>query len=150
MTWTHERPTKPGLYWYRRDENSQPGDYEAMRIGLDNRQRNCSVSRPDPEMDLIGTHCGEWYGPVLPLSHHADDWDPANSKPNTRIIVRLRHGGSFYVENIIPDGVAHILSTKLKSLREHGESIPAHLRMKMSDIVQELITFARASSKNEG
>ena len=53
------------------------------------------------------------------------------------------------MENAIPDSVARLLSTKLKSLHEHGESIPAPLRMKMSDMIHGLLTFARASSKSE-
>jgi len=149
MTWTHKRPTKPGLYWYRRDEQSKPEEYEAMKIGCDDRQHDGSISSPDPKILSFSSCGGEWYGPVHPPSHDANAWDSADTKPNARVIVRLRHGGSFYVENVIPESVALLLSTKLKSRREHGESIPAHLRVKLSDVVRELMTFARTSSNSE-
>jgi|ERR1041384_2527284 hypothetical protein len=148
MTWTHDRPTKPGLYWYRPDEHSKPEEYEALKIGYDDRQHELSISPRDAGAAPVDS-CGEWYGPVRPPSHDAGEWDSADSKPNVRIIVRLRHGGSFYVENVIPNGAARLLSTKLKSLREHGDSIPAHLRVKMSDMVHELMTFAKTSSESE-
>jgi hypothetical protein len=149
MTWTHEKPTKPGLYWYRRDEHSNPGDYEALTIGADDQQHEFSSSWDEHESAIIDPCSGEWYGPVRPPLHDAGEWESAESKPNVRIIVRLRHGGSFYVENAIPNEVACTLSTKLKSLREHGESIPAHLRVKMSGMVHELLAFARTSSKSD-
>ena len=149
MTWTHEKPTKPGLYWYRHDPDSQPEDYEALKVAWDDRQSTWSVRSPESDNGFVAEHNGEWYGPFSPPSHFPEEWDPTDTRCNARIIVRLRHGGSFYVEKKIPDEIARLLSRKLKTLREHGDSIPTTLRMKISDVVRELTTFTGLPPKKE-
>lgn len=141
MIWTYERPTEPGLYWYRHDPDAQQDNYEALKVIWDEQHSTWLVRSPESETGLLSKYDGEWYGPISPPAHFPRGWDPTDSKDNARIIVRLRHGGSFYLKKRIPDEIALLLSRKLKALREHGESIPSNLRMKVTDVVRELITF---------
>ena len=55
--------------------------------------------------------------PALATGRFPKGWDPTDIKDNARIIVRLRHGGSFYLKKKIPDEIAMLLSRKLNALR---------------------------------
>jgi hypothetical protein len=149
MTWTHEQPTKRGLYWYRSNPDSPQESYEALKVDWDDRNSTWSVGSTESVTGFVARHDGEWYGPLSPPVHLHKEWDPTDTRCNARIIVRLRHGGSFYVKKNIPDETAQLLSRKLKMLREHGDSIPINLRMKISDVVRELITFTGLPTKQE-
>jgi len=149
MVWTHEKPTKQGLYWYRRDPDAQQDNYEALKVVWDELNSAWTVRSPESDTGLLARYDGEWYGPISPPAHFPRGWDPADSRDNARIIVRLRHGGSFYFKKKLPDEIALLLSRKLKTLREHGDSIPSNLRMKISDIVRELISFTALPPKEQ-
>lgn len=140
MTWTNERPSKPGLYWYRDIHDSQPDNYKPMKIFWNDRVHAWSGQTHDDGTICVELYNGEWYGPVTQPPNLSKPWKVADH--NARIMVRLRHGGSFYIEKTIPDEVAQLLSGKLKVLRENGRTIPASLRTKISDVVNELIKFA--------
>ena len=149
MTWTREKPTTPGLYWYRHDPDSQGERCEVLKIVRDDQHDTWSARSPESGTADVAAYDGEWYGPLSPPAHLMKDWDPTDTKDNARIIVRLRHGGLFYLKTKIPEETARILSSRLKSLREHGGSVPANLRMKISEVVRELITFTHSPPKEE-
>ena len=141
MIWTREKPEKQGIYWYRRDPDAQQEGYEALKIVWDEPRGTWTVRSPETGTGLLAGYDGEWYGPVQPPAHFPRGWDPKDPKDNARIIVRLRYGGSFYFKKKLPDEIALILSRKLQTLRERGGSIPSTLRMKVSEVVRELVTF---------
>ncbi len=147
MNWVQEMPTRAGVYWYRRDQRAQPGEYEVVQIGRDDRKRGSAAMRVVSGTDALDSLHGEWYGPLSPPGPRTAVGTRAGAKGNARIIVRLRNGGSFCVEWVIPEGDADTLSRKLKELRAHGESIPAHLRTKMSALMQALMKFAAAPAR---
>ena len=145
MIWTNERPSKAGLYWYRDQHDSQPNNYEPMKIFWNNEAHIWSGQTHDDGTVCVESCQGEWYGPVAQPANLSRPWNVADH--NARIMIRLRHGGSFYIEKTIPDEVALLLSGKLKVLREKGRTIPASLRTKISDVVSELIKFAGVPQK---
>ena len=145
MTWTNERPSKPGLYWYRDQHDSQPDNYEPMKIFWNDETHVWSGQTHDAATVCVESYNGEWYGPVNQPANLSKPWNVADH--NARIQVRLRHGGSFYVEKTIPDDVALQLSEKLKVLRENGNTVPACIRTKISNVINELIKFAEVSPK---
>jgi hypothetical protein len=145
MIWTNERPSKPGLYWYRDQHDSLPDKYEPMKIFWSDEAHAWSRQTHNNGAVCIESYNGEWYGPVAQQANLSKPWNLADH--NARILVRLKHGGSFYIEKTIPDEVALLLSEKLKVLRENGSSIPPSLRTKISDVVNELIKFAGEAQK---
>jgi hypothetical protein len=145
MTWTHEPPTKPGLYWYRDTHETIADDYQTANACWNNNKQALTINWLGSDFHSSESNEGEWYGPLTPPSHHADQWNSADGKRNTRVIVRLRHGGSFYIENSISDETARLLSDKLKQIRQSGSTIPADLRAKISGVFMELIKFAGSS-----
>jgi len=149
MNWTLQRPASPGLYWYRHQQDTLPLDYETIKILWDKRQQTWSAQALGSGTVALDSFNGEWYGPIIPPSSETESVACAHHGRNARIAVRLQHGGSFYVENTIPDDVAITLSEKLKTLHKKGSSIPTNLRAKITGLLHELIKFAEAPSDRE-
>ncbi len=144
MNWTHRKPTTPGVYWYRHEQTTVPQDFETVKIVWDDRKRFWLAQTHGHGSVTVESCGGDWYGPIAPPAGSSDAAFAAGRGRNTRIAVRLRHGGSFYFENTIPDGIAVALSEKLKALHNKGRSIPANLRAKFTGLLSELISFAEA------
>jgi hypothetical protein len=65
MSWTNERPTKPGFYWWRFDEETP--EPEIVEISTKDAPKPASwhVRFRDRE-NLLGLVHGEWQGPLKP------------------------------------------------------------------------------------
>jgi len=144
MNWTHQKPATPGLYWYRSQRNTLPQDFETFKIVWDGGKHFWLAQTHERGSIAVDSCTGEWYGPVAPPTNSGEATFVHDHTRNTRIGVRLLHGGSFYVENTIPDDIAIVLSEKLKALHSKGSSIPGHLRAKITGLLRELIRFAEA------
>lgn len=144
MNWTHEKPATAGVYWYRSHENRGLQEFETFRIVWDDSSRFWLAQTHGQGNISVDSCNGEWYGPLEPPAEAVEATVADDHGRNTRIAVRLRHGGSFYFENTIPDSVAVSLSEKLKALRTKGNPIPADLRAKITALYHELIRYAEA------
>lgn len=142
MVWTIEKPSKPGIYWHRGEPGSQLDEYESFKIFWDPQINELSVKTYDNASLSLDTCAGEWYGPLSPPVECAESKDSHSVRSNVRILVRLRHGGSFYLEKILPEEIAVSLSERLKCVREKGRPIPAAIRMKINDVMRGLVNFA--------
>jgi hypothetical protein len=149
MTWTCEKPTKPGFYWYRDHRDLDIDKYESFKVFWDSQANGWTIQTYEYGNVLVNFYSGEWYGPIAPPVNTFESRDEHISRSNTRILIRLRHGGSFYMEKILPEEIAISLSERLKSIREHGSSIPPGIRMKITDVIRELVDFAQAPTKDE-
>lgn len=145
MNWTERKPEAPGLYWYRSQQTTLPRDFETLKIVWDESAEAWLAQTHDRGSIAVASCTGEWYGPIAPPATGSEAAFAADHGRNARIAVRLLHGGSFYVENTLPDAVAVALSKKLKALHKKGSSIPANLRGKITGLLRELIKFAEAS-----
>lgn len=144
VNWTIKQPATPGLYWYRHHQECPTAEYEILKVTWDSRRDTWILHAYDCSTVPADSHAGEWYGPIAPPS-----WQTTPSR-NTRIAVRLRHGGSFYIDKAIPEDVAVHLSEKLRDLREKGEFIPGSLRGKITGVVRALIAFAEDQPDGHG
>jgi hypothetical protein len=142
MHWTLQKPTTPGLYWYRSQQNTAPQDFQTFKIEWDGRKHHWLAQTIGRGIVALDSCNGEWYGPIAPPAN--DPAITAENRRNARIAVQLQHGGSFYVENTIPNDLAIALSKKLKTLHKKGSSIPVNLRAKITGLLRELIKFAEA------
>lgn len=148
MIWTNEKPSRPGLYWYRDHQNSQLDDYRPVMV-LWNSGAKMWVARTFECNEIsVSDYQGEWYGPITPPANIAESCNKNVNPCNTRILIKLQHGGSFYVEKILPEEIALSLSERLKAIRRRGNSIPLGIRSKIGGVIHELIDFARAPLKN--
>jgi hypothetical protein len=148
MTWTSEKPSKPGLYWYRDHRDTQVEEYKSLKVFWDSQVNSLSAKTYEYGTVLMNSYSGEWYGPITPPMNISESRDAHIDRSNARILIRLRHGGSFYVEKILPEKIAVSLSERLKTIREQGSSIPPGIRMKITNVIRELIDFAEAPPKD--
>jgi hypothetical protein len=147
MIWTNEKPSKPGIYWHRDHPDSQVDNYESFKIFWDAQIKEWSARTYEYGTVYVNSYPGEWYGPLAPPVNISESHDSNINKSNTRILIRLRHGGSFYVEKILPEEIAVSLSERLKTIHKQGRSVPAGIRMKVTGVIRELIDFAQAPPK---
>lgn len=144
MTWTTEKPSKPGIYWHRNHRESEVDKYESFKVFWNTQKKEWSAQTYGYGTVFVNSFIGEWYGPLAPPANISESRDSHIKKSNTRILIRLRHGGSFYMEKILPEEIAVSLSERLKNIRKQGSSIPVGIRMKITGVIRELIDFAQA------
>ena len=59
MTWTIEKPTRPGWYWYRKDENGNQ-----LLVDVRNIEAQLTAEWPNGLSEFIASMPGEWSGPL--------------------------------------------------------------------------------------
>jgi len=147
MTWTREKPSQGGIYWYREDRDSQIDKYESFKIFWDPQIKEWSARTYENGTVFVNACSGEWYGPIAPPVSISASPESNINLSNTRILIRLRHGGSFHVEKILPEDIAVSLSERLMTIHKQGRSVPVGIRMKIKGVIRELIDFAQAPPK---
>ena len=63
MTWTIEKPTKPGWYWYRKNEEQSQVLMQMQGIG----EQTTAVG-PNGRWESVFNMPGEWSGPLERMS----------------------------------------------------------------------------------
>ena len=59
MTWTIEKPTRPGWYWYRKDEKDIQLLVDVRKI-----EEHLTAAWPNSLTEFIDSMPGEWAGPL--------------------------------------------------------------------------------------
>ncbi len=65
MTWTTQKPTVPGWYWYREDGiGPEVMDVDYRAIGETDAEAQVLVAQNANEYDVVENMIGEWAGPI--------------------------------------------------------------------------------------
>jgi len=63
MTWTLEKPTKPGWYWYRTDEKQN------QLMDIRKLEEQMTAGWPSGRSEPVDSMPGEWSGPLERVPH---------------------------------------------------------------------------------
>jgi len=63
MIWTTEKPTKPGWYWYRKNEQEK----SLLKLGVYTFSDQMKAIWPSGRSESVISMSGEWSGPVGPI-----------------------------------------------------------------------------------